>query len=104
MAETDPRHERSLKLSSSAEKMIRDVGEKQARIARAKSRKNGVWSSIAMLGVVGWSVALPTLLGVVVGVWLDQHWPARISWAVTLLSAGLLIGCANAWLHIRGNR
>lgn len=104
MPESNTRDHDSTKLPRAAERMIRDVGEKQERIERAKNLKNGLWSSISMLGVVGWSVTLPTLLGVAVGVWLDQHWPGRISWTVTLLSIGLLVGCANAWFHVGGKR
>jgi ATP synthase protein I len=84
--------------------MIRDVGDKQARIERAKNRKDDVWSSLAMIGVVGWSVVLPTLLGVALGAWMDRRWPARVSWVLTLLSIGLAAGCVNAWFQIRGRR
>lgn len=80
--------------------MIREVGTRQKRIARGRSQKDNIWSSIAILGVVGWSVTLPTVLGVVLGVWLDRHWPSRFSWTLTLLIAGLAIGCTNAWLRI----
>lgn len=104
MAEPDTREDSSARLPSSAERMIREVGEKQERIARAKGRKDGVWSSLAMLGVVGWSGVLPTLLGVALGVWIDRRWPSRVSWVLTLLSVGLVVGCINAWFHIRGRR
>lgn len=102
MAEPDTREDISVKLPRSAEHMIRQVGVKQQRIERAKNRKDGVWSSLAMLGVVGWSVVLPTLLGVALGAWMDRRWPARVSWVLTLLSVGMVVGCINAWFHIRG--
>ena len=47
------------KLSPGAERMIREVGVKQDRLARARGWKNCIFSSIAILGVVGWSVAVP---------------------------------------------
>ncbi len=89
------------KLPLSATRMIREVGSRQERIKRAKERRNDVFSSISLLGVVGWSVTLPTILGVGVGAWIDHHWPSGISWALTLLIAGLVIGCTNAWVRIR---
>jgi ATP synthase protein I len=52
---------------------------------------------------VGWSVTLPTLLGIALGVVIDRRWPGRFSWTLTLLFLGLVFGCANAWLHLRGN-
>ena len=88
------------KLPPAAEKMLREVGVKQERIERGRSRKGNLASSIAILGVVGWSVTVPTVLGVIAGVWIDRHWPSRISWTLTLLLAGLVIGCWNAWLRI----
>lgn len=91
------------KLSRSAERMIREVGAKQDRITRGKG-ESAVIRSIAILGVVGWSVTVPTLLGVVAGLWADRHWPQRFSWTLTLLITGLVLGCVNAWMQINKER
>jgi ATP synthase protein I len=88
---------------TSSDRMIREVGVKQSRMLRARGGDNGFWSSVQVLGVVGWSVTLPTLLGIALGIYLDRRWPERFSWTLMLLFAGLLLGCANAWMHIRGN-
>jgi ATP synthase protein I len=100
MADLEP----SSKLSPSAERMIREVASKQERMVRARAQKDGIWSSIAILGVVGWSVSVPTLIGVAVGLWIDHHWPSRVSWTLMLLLGGLVIGCAHAWLRVRGDQ
>jgi ATP synthase protein I len=50
-----------------------------------------------MFGMVGWSVALPTVFGALLGAWLDRHHPNGHSWTLALLVAGLVLGCANAW-------
>jgi ATP synthase protein I len=84
--------------------MIREVGAKQDRMARARGRKNGIFSSIAILGVVGWSVAVPTLIGVALGLWIDHHWPSRFSWTLMLLVGGLVLGCLSAWLRVKGDQ
>lgn len=86
------------------QKMLRDVAAKQQRMLRARAERKANWSAITILGVVGWSIVLPTLAGVGIGVWLDQRWPARYSWSVTLLIAGLALGCVGAWLRIREDR
>jgi ATP synthase protein I len=86
------------------DRMVRNVGEKQDRMLRARGRSGGNWSAIAVLGVIGWSVVVPTLGGIALGVWLDRTWPSRVSWTVTLLLIGLVAGCANAWLRVRENR
>jgi ATP synthase protein I len=49
---------------------------------------------------VGWSVVIPTLLGVAAGVWIDGRWPGRFSWTLMLLLGGLLLGCWNAWYWV----
>jgi ATP synthase protein I len=60
----------------------------------------GVWFGLGMSGLIGWSVAVPTLGGVLLGLWLDEHHPAVFSWTLALMMAGLLIGCANAWYWV----
>jgi len=98
MSEPDPP-----KLSEPAEQMIRKVGSAQERLVRARQRKGSDWESIAIMGVIGWSVALPTLIGVGLGMWIDHRWPGRFSWTLMLLIGGLLAGCANAWMHVKGD-
>jgi ATP synthase protein I len=71
---------------------------------RGRKEKTGNWNAIAILGVVGWSVVIPTLVGVAVGAWIDLHWPSRFSWALSLLIAGLALGCVSAWRRIREDR
>jgi ATP synthase protein I len=36
-------------------------------------------------------------LGAILGVWLDDRHPQKFSWTLTLLFAGLVLGCFNAW-------
>lgn len=55
------------------------------------------WFGLGMFGVIGWSVAVPTLLGAMLGAWLDRHHAGHRSWTLALLVAGLVVGCANAW-------
>lgn len=78
--------------------MARQVGEKARRKLRAQHNKSRtVWLGLGMMGLIGWSVAIPTLLGAALGLWLDEHYPASFSWTLTLLIVGLFIGCLNAW-------
>lgn len=74
------------------------VGAKAQRKLRARRKGSpGVWFGLGMMGLIGWSVAVPTLLGAALGLWLDKHHPGTHSWTLALLVAGLVIGCANAW-------
>ena len=56
-----------------------------------------MWFGLGMSGLIGWSVAVPTLIGAMLGLWLDRHHPGTHSWTLMLLVIGLVIGCANAW-------
>jgi ATP synthase protein I len=74
------------------------VGAKAARKLRARrNASQGVWFGLGMMGLIGWSVTIPTLLGAALGLWLDRHYPGRHPWTLALLMAGLAIGCFNAW-------
>ena len=76
----------------------REVGAKAARKLKARRRSSqGVLLGLGMMGLIGWSVVVPTLLGTALGVWLDHHDPGRRSWTLMLLVTGLIIGCWNAW-------
>ncbi len=82
----------------SDETFIRQVSAKETRKLKAQRRiMRTVWSGFGMFGLVGWSVVVPTLLGTMLGLWLDRHHPAAHSWTLTLLLAGLCLGCWNAW-------
>lgn len=78
------------------------VALKAQRMQRARREKERpVWFWLGMFGLIGWSIAIPTLIGIALGVWIDQHWPTPISWTLTLLTTGVIIGCLNAWYWIK---
>ncbi len=83
------------------ERLTRQVGQRTQRKLRARDQQGrGVWFGLGMYGLVGWSVAMPTILGVALGMWLDRRAPARFSWTLLLLFIGLGIGCWTAWYWI----
>ena len=76
----------------------KQVGEKAKRKLKSlHNNKQSVWSGIGMFGMVGWSVAVPMLLGAALGVWLDKKHPESFSWTLSFLILGLLAGCLIAW-------
>ena len=81
------------------------VGSKERRKLKAeRDPEIGAWYGLGLFGVVGWAVAIPTLLGVMLGVWIDLTWPSSRSWTLMLLVGGLGLGCANAWLWLGRQR
>jgi ATP synthase protein I len=74
------------------------VAEKEVQKLKAlKEKKESAWMGLGMFGMVGWSVAVPTLLGVALGIWLDKTFPQSFSWTLTGLILGLIAGCVIAW-------
>jgi ATP synthase protein I len=75
-----------------------EIGSKAARKLHAQSHgSQTAWFGLGMMGLIGWSVAVPTLLGAALGIWLDKHHSGSYSWTLMLLLIGLLVGCLNAW-------
>ena len=81
------------------------IGAKEKRRARAVRRKgDSVWFGLGMFGLVGWSVAVPTLALLALGIWIDRTWPSRYSWTLMLLLLGVGLGCLNAWYWLTRER
>ncbi|MDD5272869.1 MAG: AtpZ/AtpI family protein [Methylovulum sp.] len=81
--------------------LAEQVGSKAAlKLKAQRSSTLGVWFGLGMMGMIGWSVVVPTLLGAALGLWLDKHYPGPHSWTLALLVAGLTIGCWNAWYWV----
>ncbi len=53
--------------------------------------------NLAMIGVLGWTIVLPGLLGIALGRWLDRALGTGIMLTSALVFVGLGIGCALAW-------
>ena len=84
--------------SKSEPTLAEEVGAKAARKLKARRHATpGVWFGLGMMGLIGWSVVVPTLLGAALGLWLDNRHPGKHAWTLALLVAGLAIGCWNAW-------
>ncbi len=78
-----------------------DIGKKAERKIKAQKEKNkAIWYGLGMSGLVGWSVMLPTMLGLSLGIWIDQRFPSAYSWTLMGLFIGIFLGCLNAWYWI----
>ncbi|HEY4789052.1 MAG TPA: AtpZ/AtpI family protein [Bacteroidales bacterium] len=78
--------------------LSRLVDSKETRKLKERRRsKQSTWFGLGMFGLIGWSIAIPTLLGTLLGIWLDKHFAGKQSWTLTLLLVGLIIGCLIAW-------
>ena len=73
---------------------------KRRRERRERWRRQGERSmgqNLAMIGALGWTIVVPTLLGIFAGRWLDRTFHSGIFWTLGLLVAGLAVGSTLAW-------
>ena len=88
----DPKRDRP------AEAFRERVDSEETRKLKARGRDAKVVAyGLGTLGMIGWSVAMPTVLGALLGAWLDKTYPSAHSWTLALLVAGLVGGCFIAW-------
>lgn len=81
--------------------LVNKIDVTAKRKIKARQSPKQVWFGLGMFGLVGWSVAIPTLLGIALGIWIDEHFPSRYSWTLMLLFFGVVLGCFNAWFWVK---
>lgn len=85
------------KLREEGARLAHRVGRNAERKLRAQQSEAHVWFGLGMMGLIGWSVVVPTVLGAALGAWIDRSHPGAFSWTLSLLVAGLMAGCFQAW-------
>ncbi len=73
----------------------------QRHLKAQREQRRSLLFGLGMFGLVGWSVAVPTLLGIALGWWLDRKFPGPPSWTLTFLFLGVALGCYHAWQWIK---
>ena len=80
-----------------ADHFTEQVAKKEVLRKRGLRHKDEtVWFGLGMFGIVGWAIAIPTLIGIALGLWIDRNWPSQYSWALMFLIAGVIMGSVNA--------
>lgn len=101
-----------VKNPESARQMSDLIESRERRHRQANRRRKrdphglGLWRGFAMFGRIGWTVAVPTLIGAALGAWLDSLLMPKESWILVFLLAGIGLGCINAcrWLASEHHR
>jgi ATP synthase protein I len=52
---------------------------------------------LGQIGILGWTIVVPTLLGLALGHWLDRHLRTGVFFSAPLLMAGAAVGMWSAW-------
>ena len=85
-----------------ARALEQEVTQKSQRKLQARQEgESSVWVGLGLFGLVGWSVMVPTLAGIALGLWIDRRFPSPYSWTLMLLLGGIALGCWNAWRWIQ---
>ncbi|MFQ3566699.1 MAG: AtpZ/AtpI family protein [Aggregatilineales bacterium] len=75
--------------------LVEDIARKERRKLRHRRHGGGIWFGLGTFGIVGWSIALPTLIGIAVALWANSIRPG--TWTLGFFFLGLAIGLFNAW-------
>jgi ATP synthase protein I len=81
------------------ESMHRAVQLREQRHKRASDR--AIWQNLSMIGALGWLIVVPTLLGVLLGRWLDETFATGILFSGALIFVGVAMGGYLAWQRIK---
>jgi len=77
----------------------------QGRARRERKEENAhddsFWRSVGTMGTVGWSVSIPTALGVLLGRWLDGRAASGHVFMIFFMLVGVIVGCVIAWRTVR---
>lgn len=83
------------------DKFKKKIENKSLKKIKAKKEGDQILFGLGAFGVVGWSVAVPTLALTFLGIYIDTKSTTQISWTITMMLIGLGIGCLNAWYWIK---
>lgn len=87
------------------DRAAQDIASEAARQDRARRHSSpSALRGFAVFGMVGWSIAVPTVAGTLLGLWLDRHLPQTFSWTLTLLISGAFLGAVLAWRWVTRER
>lgn len=82
-----------------------EIARKQRRRTRGlRQKRHSAWYGLSVFGVVGWSVMIPFLICLVIGIYIDATWRSGISWTLILLVLGVALGALNAWYWVSKER
>ncbi|MFO7955971.1 MAG: AtpZ/AtpI family protein [Candidatus Brocadiia bacterium] len=88
-------------LSEDEEEFLTEVERRRRRHERnVEEEDESFWSTVGMMGTVGWSVALPTAVGALLGRWLDGVLDSGHVFVVFFMLVGLGLGCFIAWRQV----
>lgn len=69
----------------------------QRRQRGLREGEPSVGRRLAQIGVLGWIIVTPAMVGLFAGRWIDERSGTGLFWTAPLLILGLVAGCWSAW-------
>jgi len=88
------------------DKTAEDISDRARRIKAARDNPGpSPLRGVGTFGMIGWSIAVPTVGGAFLGLWLDRVAAQAFSWTIALILAGVVLGAliAGAWVGKEGD-
>ncbi len=90
-------------MSREPDGLLRSVRRRRERHDRwRKSGEPSFGRYLAQVGVLGWIIVIPTLLGTYLGRWIDHWLGSGIFWTGPLMLCGLALGLWSGWRWMHG--
>ncbi|OUS19645.1 ATPase F0F1 [Litorivita pollutaquae] len=92
-------------MSRDPDKSVKDIARHAARMKSSRDHPApSPLRGIGTFGMIGWSIAVPTVGGAFLGLWLNRVAPQDFSWTIALILGGVVIGAfiAAAWVNKEG--
>lgn len=83
------------------ESPVDDIGRRARRLKKTRDNPGvSPLRGLGAFGMIGWSIAVPTVGGAFLGMWLDRNMPQDFSWVIALILGGVALGGFIAWAWI----
>ncbi|MBQ0745990.1 MAG: AtpZ/AtpI family protein [Marinobacter sp.] len=85
-------------MSAKNDRSAEDIRRSAERMKRARSEPGvSPLRGLGAFGIIGWSIAVPTVGGAFLGLWLNKVAPQNFSWPIALILGGVVVGGIIAW-------
>ncbi len=92
----------ALRRNRGHEEMHRAVRRRAERRERGEREgERSIWQNLSMIGALGWLIVVPTLLGVLLGRWLDRLFETGITLTAACIVVGVALGSYLAWQRVQ---
>ncbi|MEH6562658.1 MAG: AtpZ/AtpI family protein [Marinobacter sp.] len=85
-------------MSTKNDRSAEDIRRSAERMKRARDEPGvSPLRGLGAFGIIGWSIAVPTVGGAFLGLWLNKVAPQNFSWPIALILGGVVVGGIIAW-------